>query len=198
MFETERVSVALLEQLREQVARIEGGPSFSAPVPTHPELEPWVKVHAGGAYVVSSMSLAMLFMAGPSAQGAWSAVVGMPEFGCEAAAAVGVELARTVLVPDPGAQWLEVVTTLASAVDTVVLAPRSRVSDREAAIVRAKLRQHDAVLVSMGDWPRADAVVGEQRVEWTGLGAGHGHLRQRRAELQVRSRGSRLGHSRVS
>ena len=57
-------------------------------------------------------TLALALMAGPSRAGSWCAVVGVTDFGVEAASALGVDLARTVVVPEPGEQWLEVTAAL--------------------------------------------------------------------------------------
>ena len=69
----------------------------------------WRLHETGGSYTVDSASLALALLAGPSAAGGWCGVVGVGDFGVEAAQALGVDLDRTVLVPDPGDQWLEVV-----------------------------------------------------------------------------------------
>ena len=50
----------------------------------------------------------MSLMAGPSQAGEWTAVVGVPEFGFDAALAFGVDLGRCIVVPEPGEHWLSV------------------------------------------------------------------------------------------
>jgi len=75
--------------------------------PTHEalaDLLPDGGLKEGAAYSVSpSSALVMALLAGPSAAGSWCGVVGMPEFGVEAAEAMGLDLDRLVLVPSPTA-----------------------------------------------------------------------------------------------
>lgn len=156
------------------------------PLATHPAFAGLLQLQSGGSYGVDSASLAMALMAGPSADGAWCAVVGGGEFGIEAAAAAGVELRRTVVVPDPGEQWLEVASALIDVLTVVVLTPPARVGAGVAARVSARLRQRGAVLVVHGDWPRLDARLSLDDARWLGLGNGHGHLRARQATVTVR------------
>jgi hypothetical protein len=54
-------------------------------------------------------TLALALLAGPSADGAWCAIAGVPEAGILAAAELGLHAERTLLVPDPGDAWPEVV-----------------------------------------------------------------------------------------
>ncbi|WP_198671975.1 hypothetical protein, partial [Desertihabitans aurantiacus] len=164
-----------IAELQQRVHQMQGT-ALSQPVPTLPALQPLLTLRTGASYAVDSPALAMALMAGPSAAGWWSAVVGLPELGIEAAAALGVALERTVLVPDPGAAWLNVVATLAEVLPVVVTRPPAAVGQHDAARLTARLRQRGAVLIALGDWPRADARLRVVRSRWSGIGAGHGHL----------------------
>jgi hypothetical protein len=101
-------------------------------LPTHPALSgllPGGALAAGSAYAVAgSTTLALALLQGPSAAGAWCAVVGMPDLGTEAAAGLGVDLDRLVLVPRPGEQWLAVVAALVDVVSVVLVRHRGRAS----------------------------------------------------------------------
>ncbi|MHA7986417.1 hypothetical protein ACX9R5_11470 [Rathayibacter sp. CAU 1779] len=143
---------------------------------------------AGAALTSGSTSLLMALLAGPSADGAWCAVVGMPGFSAEAAARSGVDLERLVLVPHPGDRWFSVTAALADAVSVVVTSPRSRVGDAEAARLAARLRQRGAVLLVCGPWPRVDATVGVASSAWSGVGEGHGYLAARELTVTAESR----------
>ena len=125
-------------------------------------------------------------MAGPSADGAGCGVVGSAEVGRAAAAAAGVELRRTILVPDPGEAWLEVTAALIDVLGVVVVAAPSQVSGKDVSRISARLRQRGGVLIAYGDWPRCDARVSLRDAEWVGLGQGHGHLQARRVTVEVR------------
>jgi hypothetical protein len=128
----------------------------------------------------------MALMAGPSRAGAWSAIVGAADFGFEAAAELGVDLERTIVVPDPGEQWLSVVAGLIDVTTVVMVRPPARVTEHQAARLTSRLRQRDAVLIAWGEWPRSDARLTVQASSWHGLGHGYGHLVSRRATVVVR------------
>ena len=152
-----------------------------------PGLAGVLPLRTGGAYATDSLSLAMALLAGPSAAGEWSAVVGMPDFGLEAAAAYGLDLDRTVVVPRPGEHWLSVTAGLLDVAGVVLVHPYAAVTEHQAERLRARLRQKDAALVCLGAWPRADATLRVTRSTWTGLGQGHGHLVARQVEVVVRA-----------
>lgn len=140
--------------------------------------------------VTGSASLALALLAGPSRAGAWCAAVGVPGLGLLAAAEQGIDLDRLVLVAGPGAAWATVVATLVEALDVVLVGP-SR--DRSAADVRrlaARVREREAVVVALGEWPGADVRLAQTRCRWDGLGVGHGQLRARRVEVQAGGRGA--------
>lgn len=173
-----------LDELRARVHQMQGRPA-AQPVATHPALAGLLQLQAGSAYSVDSMSLAMTLMSGPSADGAWCGVVGTAELGLEAAAAMGVELQRTILVPDPGDAWLEVTAALIDVLGVVVLRAPSHVPAKDVGRIAARLRQRGGVLISCGDWPRSEARLSMRDVEWVGLGQGHGHLQARQVTVEV-------------
>jgi hypothetical protein len=183
-------AVPTVDELRTRVTQMQGRPA-AQPVRTHPALAGVLELQTGSSYVVESASLATMLLAGPSADGAWCGVVGSAELGLEAAAAAGVELSRTILVPDPGDAWLEVTAALVDVLGIVLVRPPARVSEGDAARLVARLRQRGSILVALpmrggDDWPRCDARLGLTDVEWVGLGDGHGHLRARQATVEVR------------
>jgi len=174
-----------LAQLRARMEGMAGGVP-RVPLPVHPALAGVVQLHAGASYSVDGPGLAMALLAGPSRAGEWCAVVGVPDFGAEAAAEAGVELSRTVLVPEPGEQWLEVTAALVDVTPVVLLRPGGRVAASVAERLGARLRKRSAVLLVEGAWPRCEARLSLEDPGWTGLGRGHGHLRARQATVVVR------------
>lgn len=171
-------------------------------LPTHPalgELLPGGALEAGGTYVVdNSTTLALGLLQGPSAAGAWCAVVGVPDLGVEAALGLGIDLERLVLVPHPGEQWLSVVSALVDVVSVVLVKPpvrdgRVRIGDAAASKLASRLRQREAVLVSLADaaaagWPRSDARLTVSESNWAGIGSGFGHLAARQVTVSSASR----------
>lgn len=173
-----------LTELRARVDQMQGRPA-AQPVATHPAFAGLLQLQAGSSYSVDSMSLAMALMAGPSADGAWCGVVGTAELGLEAAAAAGVELRRTILVPDPGESWLEVVAALVDVLGVVVLRAPAHVAPKDVSRMSARLRQRGGILIAYGDWPRSDARLSLRDIEWVGVGRGHGHLQARQVTVEV-------------
>jgi hypothetical protein len=170
------------------MARMQDGVPRMA-LETHPALAGLVQLRAGGSYSVDSASLAMALAAGPSRAGGWCAVVGVTDFGAEAATALGIDLSRTVLVPEPGEQWLDVTAALVDVATVVVVRPAGRVAEHVAEKLGARLRKRSAVLVAWGDWPRCEVRLTTRDPAWSGVGEGHGHLRARRLVVEAR-RGS--------
>ncbi len=179
----------MVEQLRERVAAMERKPARE-PVATLPGLADLVQLHAGGAYGVDSAGLALALAAGASRAGEWVGFAGFADFGAEAAVGLGVELSRTVLVPEPGEHWLEVTAALVDVLRVVVLRPPARVDERAAGILESRLRTRSSVLVVHGAWPRCEARVSLDDLRWSGADAGGGWLRERTAQVSV-TRGAR-------
>ena len=143
----------------------------------------------GAAYsVADSLSLVMALLAGPSGAGAWCGVVGIPDFGVEAAASSGIDLSRLVLVPRPGKGWLNITAALADAVSVVVTCPLERVSPADSARLASRLRQRGATLIAFGEWPRAEAQLSVTGSAWSGVGRGHGYPVAREVMVAVTDR----------
>ena len=148
-------------------------------------------------------SLLFTLLAAPA--NAWSALVGMPDVGLLAAAELGVELDRLALIPDPGPDLLQVLSILADGVDIIAVAPARSggavgsvglgATPARMRVLTGRLRQSGAVLLVTGRMPGADLVL-DCRVEgWTGMGRGHGRLRNRELVVEVSGRGA-AGRSR--
>jgi hypothetical protein len=179
----------VVEQLRERVAVMERRTS-AEPVPTLPGIADILPLHAGSTYAVDSASLGLALAAGASRAGEWVGFAGCSDFGAEAAAELGIELSRTVLVPEPGEHWLEVTAALVDVLRVVVLRPPASVDERTAGILDSRLRTRSAVLVVHGHWPRVSARLSVEESTWSGPASGDGHLTERRARVVVH-RGAR-------
>ncbi len=151
--------MAEIERLRARMERMQA-PVTGRALAVHPSLEGRVSLRAGGVYGAGAVSLALALLAGPSSAGEWGAVIGVPEFGAEAAAELGVALERTILVPDPGGSWLEATAALIDVTGIVVARPPELVRESTAEKVRARLRTRGVALVALEDgpgaWPRVD------------------------------------------
>jgi len=124
-----------------------------------------------------------------SADGAWCAVAGIPEAGLVAAVGLGLDLDRTLLVPDQGSAWPQVVASLLDGCEVVLLRPPSRASAQVRQRLEATLRRARGVLLVAGDWPGAQVRLRVAAQGWTGLGNGHGRLRACCAEVIADGRG---------
>lgn len=161
-------------------------------IPTHPaiaRLIPGGALQQGATYSVQrSAMLLMTLLAPPSAAGSWCAVVGMPEFGIEAARHAGIDLDRLVLVPHPGDQWLAVTAALADVMAVVAARPPRRTSDASVSRLAARLRQRGTTMLVLGPWPQSEAMLSLSESSWHGIGQGHGHLVSRQATVTVTHR----------
>jgi hypothetical protein len=134
--------------------------------------------------------LSLALVAGAVADGAWCAVVGVPAIGMRAAAEAGVDPDRVLLIAEPGPRWPQVVASLLDGFDVVLLCPPSPPSAQLRRKLEAAARRYDSVLVVAADWPGAQSRLLVTSAEWTGIGAGHGRLRARRAQVVASGRGA--------
>ncbi|QIZ98826.1 hypothetical protein [Leifsonia sp. PS1209] len=187
------VDRAQVHELQSRIRQMQATTLESRRLETHPALSPLLPggaLKAGAAYAVrGSTTLVMAMLAGPSASGAWCGVVGMPDFGAEAAGRFGIDLDRLVLVPHPGEQWLTVTAAVVDVLSVVVVAPTSRARDGDIARLNARLRQREATLIVVGDWPQVEATLTVSRSGWDGLGGGTGYLSSRRVTVESAPRG---------
>ncbi|EAR24121.1 hypothetical protein A20C1_02614 [marine actinobacterium PHSC20C1] len=179
-------------ELQSRIAQMQSRTLDSQLIPTHPaigKLLPGGGLQQGTVYSIDrSMMLLMALLAPPSAAGSWCAVIGVPEFGIEAAERFGVDLERLVLIPHPGDQWLAVTAAIVDVVDVVVTRPPRRASDSAVARLASRLRQRKSTLLMMGSWPQSEAMVSLGESLWHGIGDGHGHLAAREVTVTVTSK----------
>lgn len=182
-----------VDELQARIRGMQATKIDSRAVPTH---EAFANVLPGGTLregmvvqVSGSTSLLMALLATPSASGRWVAVSGLPDFGVEAAARAGIDLARLALVPDPGPQWVSVLAALADIIPVVAVRPMGRIAPAEASRLAGRLRQRGTTLLVDGDWPGSDARLEVESSTWHGLAAGHGVLSDREIVLATAGRG---------
>ncbi|MFV2212623.1 hypothetical protein ACFHW2_20660, partial [Actinomadura sp. LOL_016] len=127
---------------------------------------------------------------GADGTGGWCGVVGLPAFGVRAAAGMGAAPDRLLLVDEPGGRWADVVAALLEAVDLVLLRPPERTDAAAVRRLSALARRHGAVLAltEAPGWPGVRLRLRTAAPSWEGLGAGHGRLRGRRAEVVAEGR----------
>ncbi|MEK6309392.1 MAG: hypothetical protein V4755_01660 [Curtobacterium sp.] len=188
-----RAALERITSLRSRVAEMEATRVDTVVgLPTAPAIAPLLPggaIRVGGTYAVQdSVLLAMTMLQAASSEGAWCAVVGVPSFGVEAAAAAGIDLERLVLVPDPGDQWLTVTAALVDVAQIVLTRPLGRVVPGDVSRLAARLRQRGGALVSLGSWPGADVSLQVTASDWVGIGHGHGYLSERRATVTATGR----------
>ena len=183
------MSAQVVELLQRQIESLQGGPTRLT-VPVHPVLEGLVQLRTGGSYAVDSASLALALAAGASRAGEWVGFAGWRDFGAEAASQWGIDLRRTVLVPEPGELWLEVTAALVDVLKVVVLKPTTLVDPKSASIIDARLRSRSSTLVVWGEWPQVEARLSAERVAWRGADHGRGRLDRRELRVAV-TRGGR-------
>lgn len=148
----------------------------------------------------AALSLALQALAGLSQAGSWVAVVGLPALGLAAVAEAGIAFARTLLVAEPPPEeWSAVVATLADSVDAILvgqgLVGSGRVRAADGRRLQARLRERGSVIVVVaphgehGDHGlETDLSLTVVDAVWEGVGRGHGHLRNRRVEVELTGR----------
>jgi hypothetical protein len=155
-------------------------------------------VPRGAVAVLSgARSLLLQMVAAVTADGGHAAIVGQPDVGLLAAVEMGADLSRLAVVPDPGADPVEVAAVLMDGMDLVVLGLSARtVAPTRARAVTARARQKGCTLLVTGaDWPgasiRLEARVSGYDVVGAGSGAptpGCGRINRVRLDLQARGR----------
>ena len=176
------VGVASASQPRDRVLPV---------LPVLRDLFPYGGLQRGSVVAVSGSGLLSLAIAaGASAAGAWCGVVGLPELGVRAAAGVGVEPGRLLLVGEPGRRWPQVTAALLDGCELVLLRPPGPPGAHAARHIEAMLRRTGGVLVVAGDWPGAQARLWVATQQWAGMGAGHGRLMSRRVHVLAARRGA--------
>jgi hypothetical protein len=150
--------------------------------------------------VTSSVSLLLAVLAGPSATGAWVAMIGMPLISADSLDETGINLSRLAIISPPegswtGTSWTTAVGALLDAVDIVVARPgiTRSVTDGAARRLTARARSKDAVLVLFGQqaatWPSVEVQLSARHGRWSGIGTGYGRLTGRQLVVSATGKG---------
>jgi hypothetical protein len=159
-------------------------------LPALRELLPRGGLAHGSVVAVAEFGLlALALAAAVSAAGAWCGIAGVPEVGVLAAAGLGLDAERILLVPDLGNAWPQVVASMLDGCELVLLRPPARASAQVRQRLQATLRRGGGVLLVAGDWPGAQVRLRVVTQGWTGLGDGHGRLRACCAQVMADGRG---------
>lgn len=152
------------------------------------------------AVLSGARSLPLSMVAAVTAAGGYAAIVGQPGAGLLAAVEMGADLSRLAVIPDPGADPVEVAAVLMDGMDLVVLGLGGRsVAPSRARVMVARARQKGCtLLVTDGDWHGASVRL-DARVcgyEVTGdMTPGCGRIG--RVRLTMRARGRMAERARV-
>ena len=147
------------------------------------------------AVLSGARSLSLSMVAAVTAAGGHAAIVGQPDVGVLAAVEMGADLSRLAVIPEPGADPVEVAAVLMDGMDLVLLGlgGRSVPATRARAVVARARQRGCTLLVTGGDWQGASARL-EARVsgyEVTGDGrpiSGCGRISRVRLAMQARGR----------
>jgi hypothetical protein len=133
----------------------------------------------------AATSLALALAAAPVQAGSWVALVDLPGCNLVAATEAGVALERLACIRTDG-QWAAAVAATLGAFDIVLVGAGPRVRASDVRRLAARARERGTVIVAVqgahrrAAWPDApDLTLTASGSRWTGLGAGHGHLRTR-------------------
>lgn len=148
----------------------------------------------------AATSLSLALVARASQEGSWVVAVGLSELGLAAAAGLGVDLERLVLVDQPpSSSWVKVVATLVEAFDVVLICPDRPIPLNHARRLQAQGRERGGLVLVSGAGPKAwpvaaDVVLRTTDTRWSGIGDGHGHLHRRQVTVEA---GGRRGAARL-
>ena len=147
------------------------------------------------AVLSGARSLPLSMVAAVTAAGGNAAIVGQPDIGLLAAVEMGADLSRLAVIPDPGADPVEVAAVLMDGMDLVVLAlgGRSVPQTRARAVVARAHQKGCTLLITDGDWQGASVRL-EARVcgyETTASEPGFGRISKVRLDVCARGRGAR-------
>jgi hypothetical protein len=140
----------------------------------------------------AATSTALALVAAAVTAGSWMAVVDLPTIGLDAASELGVPLERIVAIGTDGdpARWIDVVAAAADGFDVLLVRVPNELPAAAVRKLAVRLRQRDVVTIVLGD-PGAmacDGVLHSDAPQWSGLGDGYGHLRERRVVVQASGR----------
>jgi hypothetical protein len=198
-----------VEHLRRKMAAISGkiGPGRRGEVPSNdvlPESEsllplpesltlPTALPRGTVAVLSGARSLPLSMVAAVTAAGGHAAIVGLPDVGLLAAVEMGADLSRLAVIPEPGADPVEVAAVLMDGMDLVVLGlgGRSVPATRARAVVARARQKGCTLLVTGGDWQGASARL-EARVSGYEVTCGSGG-RISRVRLAMRAGGRSFG-----
>ncbi|RDH76086.1 hypothetical protein DVS77_23735 [Mycolicibacterium moriokaense] len=152
------------------------------------------------AVLSGARSLSLSMVAAVTAAGGHAAIVGQPDVGLLAAVEMGADLSRLAVIPEPGADPVEVAAVLMDGMDLVLLGLGGRTvpATRARAVVARARQKGCTLLVTGGDWQGASARL-EARVSGYDMAGGSGGRpapgcgRISRVRLAMRARGRAFG-----
>jgi len=161
-------------------------------------LFPYGGLVRGSVVGLESTALALALLAPVSASGSWCAIAGLPTLGLAAVAGSGIDLARLVLVPEPGGQWAAVLAALLDGFDVILLRPPARAAAGQARQLEARARERRSTVLVLGQWPhRVDLQLRIERSDWIGLDQGYGRITGRHCTIVAQGRGAAIREQRV-
>ncbi|WP_063825013.1 hypothetical protein [Nocardia pseudovaccinii] len=143
-------------------------------------------------------SIMLALLAAATSAGVWAAVLGAPRLGLLAFHELGGDLARLAHIAQPGDDPLAIAGVLLEGVGVVALdAPGSAAPTRARAIV-TRARSHGSVLIVTSDgWARPDIEIRSRIAGYTGLGRGHGLVKDVHLDVRVTGRAARTRTARL-
>ncbi len=152
------------------------------------------------AVLSGARSLPLSMVAAVTAEGGHAAIVGQPDVGLLAAVEMGADLSRIAVIPEPGADPVEVAAVLMDGMDLVVLGlgGRSVPAGRARAVVARARQKGCTLLVTGGDWQGASTRLEARVCGYEITGAGRpGIGRISKVRLAMRARGRFFGNVRA-
>jgi hypothetical protein len=140
----------------------------------------------------AATSLALALVAPVVAAGAWLGVVDLPAVGLDAASELGLPLERVVAIDSGGSaeRWPEIMAAAIDGFDVLLTCVPTDVHPAAMRKVATRVQQRGAVVIVLGEPGalRSDGDLHSDSSGWSGVGDGHGHLRERTVVVQASGR----------
>lgn len=136
------------------------------------ELLPEGDLSSGAVVAVRGSASLMIWLLGATQAERWLAVAGWPELSPLAMSEAGVDLARTVVVPELSGDAAVVLGELVDGFEIVVVGEGIQLTPSERRRLGSRARRHGAAVISAQPWEGAAARIVVERVAWRGPDCG--------------------------
>lgn len=176
-------SVLRLAELRTGVrSQVEASVQTPPPSSQLVDILPGREVPRGAVTVVAGSAGLLTWIVGATQRDGWVAVVGWPDLGAVWMQDAGIDLERTILVPDVQGLGAEIVAALLDGFEQVVVGPQAALTAAARRQLLARARQRESTLITPLAWEGASIRM-RAATTWSGPAQGDYWLRRARYDV---------------